>query len=89
VATKPDVNRYRNTKSMPRRYQVIISRLRMGYTKLTHGYRINDEIIPLCTACSQDVTVEHIIWQFPNYNIQRSRSNLSREATTKKSENGD
>jgi hypothetical protein len=29
VATKPDVNRYRNTKGMPRRHQVIISRLRI------------------------------------------------------------
>jgi hypothetical protein len=26
VATKPDVNRYRNTEGMPRRHQVIISR---------------------------------------------------------------
>jgi hypothetical protein len=30
VATKPDVNRYRNTEDMHRRHQVIISRLRMG-----------------------------------------------------------
>jgi hypothetical protein len=54
VATKPDVNRYRNTDGMPRRHQVIISRLRIGYTSLTHGYRINDEIMPLCTDCNQD-----------------------------------
>jgi hypothetical protein len=52
----------------------------MGYTNLTHGYRINDEIRPLCTDCNEDITVEHIIWQFPNYDIQRSRSNISRAA---------
>jgi hypothetical protein len=79
VATKPDVNRYRNMEGMLRRHQVIISRLRMGYTNLTHGYRINDDIRPLCTDCNQDITVEHI-WQCPTYDIQRSRSNISREA---------
>jgi hypothetical protein len=52
----------------------------MGYTNLTHGYRINDEIKPLCTDCNQNITVEHILWQCPNYDIQRSRSNISREA---------
>jgi hypothetical protein len=50
----------------------------MGYTNLTHGYR--DEIRPLCTDCNQDIRVEHILWQCPNYDIQRSRSNISREA---------
>jgi hypothetical protein len=79
VATKPDVNRYRNTEGMPRRHEVIISRLRMGYKNLTHGYRKNDEIRPLCTDCNQDITVEHILWQCPNYDIQRSRSNISIE----------
>jgi hypothetical protein len=52
----------------------------MGYTNLTHVYRINDEIRPLCTDCNQDITVEHILWQCPNYDIQRSRSYISREA---------
>jgi hypothetical protein len=65
---------------MPRRPEVIISRLRMGYTNLTHGYRINDEIRPLCHDCKQDITFEHIVWQFPNYDIQGGRSNISREA---------
>jgi hypothetical protein len=52
----------------------------MGYTNLTHGYRINDEIRPQCTDCNQDITVEHILWQCSNYDIQSSRSNISREA---------
>jgi hypothetical protein len=86
VATNPDVNRYRNTEGMPRRLHVIISRLRMGYTNLTHGYRINDEIRPLCTDCNEDIMVEHILWQCLNYDIQRSRGNISREALGNKKE---
>jgi transposase-like protein len=58
----------------------------MGYTNHTHGYRINDEIRPLCTDCNQDITVEHILWQCPNYDIQRRRSNISREALGKNKE---
>jgi hypothetical protein len=52
----------------------------MGHTNLTHGYRINDEIKPLCTDANQDITVEHILWQCPYYYLQRSRSNIPREA---------
>jgi hypothetical protein len=63
MATKPDVNRYSNTEGMPHRHQVIISRLRMGYTNLMHGYRINDEIRPLCIDCNQDITAEHQIYR--------------------------
>jgi hypothetical protein len=80
VVTKSEVDRYRNTEGIPLRHQVIISRLRMGYTNLTHGYRINDGTRPLCTDYNQGITVEHILWQCPNYDIQRSRSNISREA---------
>jgi hypothetical protein len=63
----------------------------MGYTILIHGYRIYDKIRPLCTDCNQDITVEHILWQCLNYDIQRSKSNISREAlgnnnTSKKSD---
>jgi hypothetical protein len=39
----------------------------MEYTNLTHDWY-------------QDITVEYLLWQCPNYDIQRSRSNISREA---------
>jgi hypothetical protein len=47
------LNRCMNTEGMSCRHQVIISRLRMGYTSLTHRYRINGVIRPLCTDCKQ------------------------------------
>jgi hypothetical protein len=36
---KPDVDRKEDTKGMPRKKQVPISRLRTGYTRATHGPR--------------------------------------------------
>jgi hypothetical protein len=68
---------------------VIFSRLRIGYTNLIHGYRINVEIRPLCTDYNQDISVEHILWQCPNYHIQRRRSNISREALGNNKEEAD
>jgi hypothetical protein len=34
---KPDVDRKEDTKEMPRKEQVAMSRLRTGYTRATHG----------------------------------------------------
>jgi hypothetical protein len=34
---KPDVDRKEDTKGMPRKEQVAISRLRTGYTRATYG----------------------------------------------------
>jgi hypothetical protein len=48
VTFKPHVNRYKSTKDLPRRQQVAVSRLRMGYTNITHGYEIRDELKPHC-----------------------------------------
>jgi hypothetical protein len=45
----------------------------MGYTKLTHGYRINDEIRQLCTDCNQDI----------NYNISREALGNNKEEAKK------
>jgi hypothetical protein len=46
VTTKPHVNRYKSTEGLPRQQQVAVSRLRMGYTNKTHGYKIRDELKP-------------------------------------------
>jgi hypothetical protein len=48
VTTKPHVNRYKSTEGLPRRKQVAVSRLKMGYTKITLGYKIRDELKPHC-----------------------------------------
>jgi hypothetical protein len=37
---------------------VAVSRLRMGYTNITHGNKIRDELKPHCEECDQEVTVE-------------------------------
>ena len=53
--------------SIPRRCEVIINRLRVGHTLVTHGYLMNNSIQeppPGCPICSRAVlTVPHFLIQ--------------------------
>jgi hypothetical protein len=58
---KPGVDRKENTKEMQRKKQVALSRLRTGYTKATHGPKIEGVGNPLCPFCNTDLSVDHIL----------------------------
>ena len=60
-----------------RREEVIITRLRIGHTRITHSYLVNQNILlpPTCPHCQIDgLTVEHI---FSCPNLQPLRSSLN------------
>lgn len=44
-----------------RRSQVIISRLRIGHTYLTHSYLINRQDPPVCEECQTALTTRHLL----------------------------
>jgi ribonuclease HI len=46
VTIKPHVDINKSTEGLPQRQQVAVSRLIMGYTNITHGYKIRDEVKP-------------------------------------------
>jgi hypothetical protein len=60
--------------------QVAVSRLRMGNTNITHGYKICDELKPHCEECNQVVTVEYLIWQCAAYNPQKTRNSITKDS---------
>jgi hypothetical protein len=86
VTIKPHVDRYKNTEGLPQRQQMAVSRLRMSYTNITHGYKIRDEIKPQCEKCDQEVTVEHLIWQCAAYNSQRRRNSINKDSMSDNNE---
>lgn len=45
---------------MPRKLEVIITRLRIGHTKITHGFLMAKEDSPTCTACGVRYGNKHI-----------------------------
>jgi hypothetical protein len=51
-----------DTRGMTRREQVIISRLRTGYTRATHGPRMNGITDPQCPFCDTGLTVDLVLW---------------------------
>jgi hypothetical protein len=60
---KPDVDRKEDTKGMPRKEQVAISRLRTEYTRATHGPKMEGVRNPLCPFCNPHLSVDHILWE--------------------------
>lgn len=56
---KPDTNVWPHLPK--RRQDVILSRLRIGHTRLTHKHLLLNEFAPTCPACHCPLTVQHII----------------------------
>jgi hypothetical protein len=81
ITVKPRIkkNKGTNTQAVMRRDQVIISRLRMGYTRLTHGFRVDLNSSPECGDCGARLTVDHLLWHCPTFRRQRIEYNLSKK----------
>ena len=63
---------------MDRRSSVILTRLRIGHTYITHKYLMAggaERQVPRCSACHAELSVAHILVQCPCYSNQR-RANL-------------
>jgi hypothetical protein len=51
-----------DTRGMTRKEQVVISNLRTGYTRATHGLRMNGIKDPQCLFCDTGLTVDRVLW---------------------------
>jgi ribonuclease HI len=58
---------------LSRRDEVIIHRLRIGHTHLTHSYLLKRELPPVCESCNIPLTVEHILLYCSNHAVVRKR----------------
>ena len=59
-----------------RRTEVVLSRLRIGHTKLTHKFILEGGSAPVCDRCDVALSVEHILVHCLRYNEQRRRFHL-------------
>ena len=50
-----------------RREQLVLCRLRLGHTYITHMYLLAGEDPPLCISCQENLTVEHILIHCAEY----------------------
>ena len=69
-----------NVSSLTRKEQVIIHRIRIGHTRLTHSYLMEGRLnAPLCDFCDDEIlTVKHFMIYCPHYlSVRRRFYNVS------------
>ena len=58
---QPTLGEWRPASRKSRREQVVISRLRIGHTRLTYSFVLKQEPQPQCLTCQTTCTVKHIL----------------------------
>jgi kelch-like protein 2/3 len=56
-----------------RKHERVLARLRIGHTRLTHGYLMERGRPPYCDDCLVPLTVKHMLAECPSYRAERIR----------------
>ena len=66
-AIKRAVGHWDSSVRAIRQEEVVLCRLRLGHTRLTHSYLLDQDLRPECADCDCFVTVCHILLECPTY----------------------
>jgi hypothetical protein len=77
----PDIQP-KSHKELTRRESVIIKRLRIGHTRLTHKHLLERSNTPTCSRCNTPTTVKHILLDCPNLHHHREKNQIANNMTT-------
>jgi hypothetical protein len=69
VPIKPNMKKYNCSQNLLRHNQVVVSRLRMGYTRITQAYRLDNSPQPECQTWQRTLSVPHILWNAETSNL--------------------
>ena len=69
---KPSVSPWHNPSHRCRRWETALARLRIGHTRLTHGFLMSGDPPPQCPSCRSRLTVPHILLSCPRFAHLRS-----------------
>lgn len=72
---KPSIKKWIYPKDISRREQVVLCRMRIGHTNLTHLYLLAGSARPRCETCRVRLTVQHI-FTCPIYEPYRRQSGI-------------
>ena len=70
---QPTLGEWRPASRKSRREQVVISRLRIGHTRLTHSFILKQEPQPQCLTCQTICSVKHILIECRTFAVNRKR----------------
>lgn len=68
---KPTVQKWRTSYHQNRLIEVLMARIRIGHTRLTHGHLLCGGEAPLCEECIVPLTIVHIFVECPELIEQR------------------
>ena len=68
---KPVLGSNTQTSRKSRREEMVLARLRIGHTYLTHSYLLRGEPPPECISCQEPLTVKHILLHCVDFNHVR------------------
>ena len=71
---KPFTSAWKSSSQSTRIQEVILTRLRIGHTRLTHGFLMSDpkDPAPRCHICNVPLSIKHILIECINFNRQRA-----------------
>ncbi|KAL4119558.1 hypothetical protein QTP88_012363 [Uroleucon formosanum] len=72
---KPYVKKWKNPPDLSRREEVVITRVRIGHTHLTHSYLISKEPKPTWETCKVNLSIKHIMIDCPKFSVQQGTLN--------------
>ncbi|XP_074026912.1 uncharacterized protein [Leptinotarsa decemlineata] len=70
-----------------RSHQVVLTRLRIGHTRYTHGQLLKKEEVRLCDRCLIPMSVKHFLVECPKFSAQRQAFNLDPDLSSILGEN--
>ncbi|XP_017303023.1 uncharacterized protein LOC108253484 [Diaphorina citri] len=74
---KDTVKEWQTSNRNLRKEEIILSRLRIGHTRLTHGFLMERTDPPQCEVCNTTITVKHILCHCTKYTQIRLKYNLN------------
>lgn len=77
---KTSILQWNTSYCLQRKDSIVITRLRIGHTKMTHEYIFKREDPPQCIDCKTPLTVDHIINFCPKYAIFRVKYNINSQS---------
>jgi len=72
-AIRPTVGDYKQKTCLSRRDTVLLNRLRIGHTRLTHSFLLSGDDLPECGTCQCPLTVKHILVECVDLNDVRNK----------------
>lgn len=76
---KNDYSFVKFPNDMTRKDQNIITRLRTGYTRHTHSYKMDKKDPPKCEKCDKIITVKHLMISCKELETKRKKHNVKFE----------